>query len=220
MSHCCTSITLISIPWLWLMQVYNYVVYLSVQLHTFCKINKWDAVKKGSSFRTHRCYLAFSQVHYNAFMEGWPWQKKIYSPSCRTKVPSENNWAHMYTIHTPLSVYRPFICYCTHAQWHLCCINAVLTTNAAKALDKLGSLLALVCDYLQRGSKFLIVVGKPLQQWHALNKLMFLPRLKDRIRNTTWWVIWVKALTYSCCLSCCSYLLVCEVRLVFLLLWR
>lgn len=62
--------------------------------------------------------------------------------------------------------------------------SGVLTPNAAKALDKLGPLLALVCDYLQRGSKFLVVVGEPLQQWHALNELMFLPRLKNNQSET------------------------------------
>lgn len=57
--------------------------------------------------------------------------------------------------------------------------NSALTPNASKALDKLGPLLALVCDYLQCSSKFLVVVGKPLQEWHALNELMFLSRLKN-----------------------------------------
>lgn len=58
--------------------------------------------------------------------------------------------------------------------------NSVLTPNASKALDKLGPFLALVCDYLQRGSKFLVVVSKPLQQWHALDQLVFLPRLEKQ----------------------------------------
>lgn len=61
--------------------------------------------------------------------------------------------------------------------------NSVLTPNASKALDELGPFLALVCDYLQRGSKFLVVVSKPLQQWHALDQLMFLPRLQTQSDN-------------------------------------
>lgn len=62
----------------------------------------------------------------------------------------------------------------------------MLTPDASKALDELGPFLALVCDYLQRGSKFLVVVSKPLQQGHALDQLMFLPRLMktNRVSNT------------------------------------
>lgn len=63
--------------------------------------------------------------------------------------------------------------------------NIVLTPDASKALDELGPFLALVCDYLQRGSKFLVVVGKPLQQWHALDQLMFLPRLEIQSESIT-----------------------------------
>lgn len=59
-------------------------------------------------------------------------------------------------------------------------LASVLTPNASKALDELGPFLALVCDYLQRGSKFLVVVCKPLQQWHAFDQLMFLPRLQTQ----------------------------------------
>ena len=65
--------------------------------------------------------------------------------------------------------------------------NSVLTPDASEALDELGPFLALVCDYLQRGSKFLVVVSEPLQQWHALDQLMFLPRLgtqPESDRNT------------------------------------
>lgn len=49
-----------------------------------------------------------------------------------------------------------------------------LTPNASKALDKLGPFLALVCYNLQCGSKLLVIIGKPLKQWHALDQLMFL----------------------------------------------
>lgn len=54
----------------------------------------------------------------------------------------------------------------------------ILTPNSSKALNELGPFLALVCDNLQCGSKFLIAVGKPLQQRHALDQLVFLPRLE------------------------------------------
>lgn len=62
----------------------------------------------------------------------------------------------------------------------LCIIinNTVLTPDSSKALDELGPFLALVCDYFQCGSKFLVVVCKPLEQWHAFDQLMFLPRLE------------------------------------------
>lgn len=62
----------------------------------------------------------------------------------------------------------------------------MLTSDASKALDELGPFLALVCDYFQRSSKFLVVVRKPLQEWHALDQLMFLPRLETQleVRNT------------------------------------
>lgn len=63
--------------------------------------------------------------------------------------------------------------------------NIVLTPDASKALDELGPFLALVCDYFQRGSKFLVVVGKPLQQWHAFDQLMFLPRLEIQSESGT-----------------------------------
>lgn len=65
--------------------------------------------------------------------------------------------------------------------------NIILTPDTAKALDKLGTFLASVCDYLQCGPKFLVVVSKPLQQRHALDQLVFLPRLKNahKVRNVS-----------------------------------
>lgn len=99
--------------------------------------------------------------------------------------------------------------------------NSVLTPDASKALDKLGPFLALVCDYLQRGSKFFVVVGKPLQQWHAFDQLMFLSRLKTQSESGTHGIMDDGYLKSQRCLSFCgAYLLVCKVRLVFLLLWR
>lgn len=66
--------------------------------------------------------------------------------------------------------------------------NGLLTPNASKALDKLGPFLALVGHYFKRGSKFLVVVCKPLQQGHALDQLVFLSRLKtpQRLEGLDW----------------------------------
>lgn len=74
-----------------------------------------------------------------------------------------------------------------------------LTPNASKALDKLGPFLALVCYNLQCGSKLLVVIGKPLEQWHALDQLMFLSCLvyKQINSNTELQVAWVKTVCDS-----------------------
>lgn len=80
--------------------------------------------------------------------------------------------------------------------------NNILTPNASKPLDKLGTFLAFVCDYLQCGPKFLVVVSKPLQEWHALNQLMFLPclRIGYNMRSMSLWATtekseWIVVLT-------------------------
>lgn len=98
----------------------------------------------------------------------------------------------------------------------------MLTSNASKALDKLGPFLTLVCYYLQRGSEFLVVISKPLQQWHTLNQLMFLPRLETQSVLIRHYITGNRPdLTRrDQFLLCSTHLLVCEVRLVFLLLWR
>lgn len=58
-------------------------------------------------------------------------------------------------------------------------LKYVLTPNSTKAFNKLWPLLALVGDYLQRGSKLLVVVGKPLQQRHAFDQLVLLSSLSN-----------------------------------------
>lgn len=47
------------------------------------------------------------------------------------------------------------------------------TTHATEAFDKLRALLALVGNELELRSEALVVVGKPLHQWHALHHLQF-----------------------------------------------
>jgi hypothetical protein len=52
-------------------------------------------------------------------------------------------------------------------------ITTRLTTNTSKSFDKLGPLLRAVSNDLKGGTKSFVLVGKPLQQRHALNKLKF-----------------------------------------------
>lgn len=95
--------------------------------------------------------------------------------------------------------------------------HIILTPDASEALDKLGTFLAFVCDYLQCGPKFLVVVGKPLQERHALDQLMLLPRLRKahKVRSVSGW-----ATMPTTGAARGAHLLVCEMRFVFLLLWR
>lgn len=95
-----------------------------------------------------------------------------------------------------------------------------LTPNASKALDKLGPFLALVCYNLQCGSKLLVVVGKPFEQWHALDQLVFLSCLKCKQINDNVALQVTSVKPRVTVHFYAAHLFVCEVRFVFFLLWR